>query len=1145
MAGGAGRQRAGDGNGHGNNGQYQGGPPQQYHQYQPQGPINASTMPPPKPRSGGFDGPGEHSRNPSGFQGPSPGQQGFNQGGSNQGTPLGTPLLSPRIPQLQMQSGLSPGSPRGSPMLMQAGYVGQPGTPGRNTPQGSQPNTPGRNNSQQGTPQRTMQRGPPQQYQGPPQQMMQQGPPQQQAVGGLQGQRGPNPFGPGMGFGPARPIAPKEKVITNTRVELPPDAYQLEGAGYQFESQLPYRNGYNTTGRAVNIQVNQYKVLDWIKGDVHQYDINIGNGAEKRGKIMAVWKSRAVQERLRQAFPPGALILWDGNKLAWSKYRIGEQRIKVNFDVEKGRAPRPDKPADEVYVIIRPTTQIRMAVIGAYLNKSIQFDKSVLEAITFLDHCMRQGPSEQYTMIKRSFFSRGTTSHQLDNVVVAMKGVYTSIRLCSPTASIGAPGTGLALNVDVANGTFWAAQDVHQAARNYCSQRNRALSYTVFRDLLLPVKDGKGGWAKSEDFKNLSRFVKLKFIVKHRGKGDDKKEYAIKKFTFEKGEAYSKTGAHAKNTYFKFRDRNTGNEQDITVFDYFKRTYNIELQCWWLPLIITERAGMFPMELCTLSPNQRYNFKLSPEQTSNMIKFAVTRPKQRVESIVHGINMLKWPQDRYLNHFDIKVDPKMTMTQARVLQNPEIQFAGAKLNPGTQGRWDLRGKKFLLPNPEPLNSWGFVILGGCTSEQTVRNFANVFISTYVGHGGKVANKNPLIYNQSRSEDIPTLVNNARRAVGDQVKAMPQILFYVLPGRDSFMYERLKKNSECRFAMMSQCLNVAHVNKAQPQYCSNVCMKVNAKLGGTTSKVVTPKGFFTRPTMIIGADVSHPAPGSPQASMAAVTMSFDKDCCRYAAAVQTNGYRVEMITKDNIEQLILPYVKQWVSRVGGGNLPHHIYYFRDGVSEGQYSHVLSREVADMKAIIAQEYKEAANNIKWTVAVCTKRHHIRFFPKEGDSQAADRNANALPGTLVEKDITHPYEYDFYLCSHAAIQGTARPVHYHVLKDEANVPVNEFQKMIYHFSYQYMRSTTPVSLFPAIYYAHLASNRARAHESAPASDGPRGGQKFEERRAEAARQGTNDGTSQTGSSKPSEAAPLLPIGNPDQQDLMWKIRSGMWYI
>lgn len=85
-------------------------------------------------------------------------------------------------------------------------------------------------------------------------------------------------------------------------------------------------------------------------------------------------------------------------------------------------------------------------------------------------------------------------------------------------------------------------------------------------------------------------------------------------------------------------------------------------------------------------------------------------------------------------------------------------------------------------------------------------------------------------------------------------------------------------------------------------------------------------------------------------MAAVTMSFDKDCCRYAAAVQTNGYRVEMITPQNIDQMIIPYVKKWVERVGGGNLPHHIYYFRDGVSEGQYSHVLNQEVKDMKAAL---------------------------------------------------------------------------------------------------------------------------------------------------------------------------------------------------
>ena len=126
------------------------------------------------------------------------------------------------------------------------------------------------------------------------------------------------------------------------------------------------------------------------------------------------------------------------------------------------------------------------------------------------------------------------------------------------------------------------------------------------------------------------------------------------------------------------------------------------------------------------------------------------------------------------------------------------------------------------------------------------------------------------------------------------------------------------------------------------------------------------------------------------------------------------------------------------------------------------------------------------------VCEKRHHIRFFPLPGP--ACDRNGNPVPGTLVERGVTHPFEYDFYLCSHSAIQGTARPTHYHVLMDECDLKGDAFQTMLYEHSYQYMRATTPVSLckqstrlspcrrliviVPAVYYAHLASNRARSH-------------------------------------------------------------------
>lgn len=109
-------------------------------------------------------------------------------------------------------------------------------------------------------------------------------------------------------------------------------------------------------------------------------------------------------------------------------------------------------------------------------------------------------------------------------------------------------------------------------------------------------------------------------------------------------------------------------------------------------------------------------------------------------------------------------------------------------------------------------------------------------------------------------------------------------------------------------------------------------------------------------MIIGADVSHTAPGSNEASFAAITVSMDEICARYAAAAETNGIRAEIITTKNIEKMLTPLIEHWKRTVGGGKLPGHVYYFRDGVSAGQYQAVLNCEVEAMKQLFAKLARE---------------------------------------------------------------------------------------------------------------------------------------------------------------------------------------------
>lgn len=153
--------------------------------------------------------------------------------------------------------------------------------------------------------------------------------------------------------------------------------------------------------------------------------------------------------------------------------------------------------------------------------------------------------------------------------------------------------------------------------------------------------------------------------------------------------------------------------------------------------------------------------------------------------------------------------------------------------------------------------------------------------------------------------------------------------------------------------------------------------------------------------------------------------------------------------DSVESMVVERITDWVTN-NGDRLPKNIIYYRDGVSEGQYISVRDDELRQITSAVPRALQELRKEYpektfvdgtpKLTAIVCAKRHHVRFYPN-----GEHHKGNCVPGTYVDDVVTSPYYADFYLQSHAPLQGTARPAHYFVLRKDTDISIQQLQQFV----------------------------------------------------------------------------------------------------
>jgi hypothetical protein len=343
--------------------------------------------------------------------------------------------------------------------------------------------------------------------------------------------------------------------------------------------------------------------------------------------------------------------------------------------------------------------------------------------------------------------------------------------------------------------------------------------------------------------------------------------------------------------------------------------------------------------------------KLNERQTADIIKFTCQPPQLLADKIRQSIEILDYRQNEYMHQFGLCVSNETIITQARVLPAPTLHYhpssKGSTFIP-KNGSWNLRDKK--VATGATLGSWACVVFG---SERdypvaAVQKFIRELVTTCQDTGMNIPNKNPPIQHCNPQGGIENSLRQIWVKAGNLAKSKPQLILCILPNTGVQLYAEIKRVGDTVIGVVTQCVQSRHIIYARKQYCTNICLKINVKLGGMNSFInPSQMSFITqRPTIIMGASVTHPSPsdqGTGRPSIAAVTASMDAKASRYVASIRVQTGKQEII--GDLSEMVKELLKTFYQTCG--RKPERILFYRDGVSEGQFPIVLYNEINAIK------------------------------------------------------------------------------------------------------------------------------------------------------------------------------------------------------
>jgi len=252
-----------------------------------------------------------------------------------------------------------------------------------------------------------------------------------------------------------------------------------------------------------------------------------------------------------------------GRSVAWGTERID---TLPTIEVSRGKSTLP--------VAFNYATEFQLSDLTRYITqKGTQNTVGIAQSLTFLNQILSESlnKSPKYMAVGRKYFPTQAGTDEIStldefSLLEFRKGFYQAVHWGGTT--------GLTLNLNITTGIFWNSEMhtiLHLALRSIMKRADEVMALSALNEGQLRV---------------ISRNVRnLKFFIKYRG---PKYERQVHQAT-----GVSKDNAREKVVNVK--------GEDLSIADYYKTTYNINLKYPDAPLV-RKGDSLYPMELCFIIP---------------------------------------------------------------------------------------------------------------------------------------------------------------------------------------------------------------------------------------------------------------------------------------------------------------------------------------------------------------------------------------------------------------------------------------------------------------------------------------------------------------------------------------------------------------